>query len=290
MHLKSVTYQNQLMQVSAIIATYNRAGHISKAAASVLGQSLKDLELIVIDDGSTDSTRDVLQNFKDKRLKFFYQENKGVAAARNLGLKMARGRYVALLDSDDYWLEDNLMLQVRFMRDTGFMVSQTLEAWVRGHETVSQGVKHQKYAGWIFEKSLDMCLISPSCVMLDQDLVRQGYLFNEDLPACEDYDLWVRLTLRYPVGLLPRVLTVKQGGRGDQLSRKIIGMDLWRIYALSGLLQRKGVPRDKQAKVMDALEQKAKVYTAGCLKRGIEVEALRIKNLVASHKQKKADP
>ncbi len=271
-----------LMLISVIIPTYNRAGHVGCAVRSVLTQTFEDLELIVVDDGSTDSTREVLAGFEDKRLRAVYQENKGVASARNLGLNLARGRYVAFLDSDDYWLEKKLELQLAFMQQSGFCISQTQEAWIRKGKRVNPGARHQKFAGWIFARSLVLCLVSPSCVMMHADLVRQGFLFNESLPACEDYELWLRVSLHCPVGLVPRGLTVKQGGRTDQLSRSIIGLDLWRIQALLNILEKKDIALDKKVLVMQALQEKSRVYIAGCQKRGRMEEAARVKKKLES--------
>ena len=265
------------MLVSVIIPTYNRAGYIGCAVRSVLTQTFEDLELIVVDDGSTDNTREILSGFDDKRLKTVYQENKGVAAARNLGLDLARGLYVAFLDSDDYWLEKKLEMQLDFMHKSGFSISQTQETWIRKGNMVNPGTRHQKFAGWIFARSLKLCLVSPSCVMMHSGLVQQGFVFNESLPACEDYDLWLRISLSYPVGLLSRGLTVKQGGRADQLSRSIIGLDLWRIQSLLNILEKEKLEPGQKALVLQALQEKSRVYMAGCQKRGRLEEAARVK-------------
>jgi len=187
---------------------------------------------------------------------------------------------VALLDSDDYWLEKKLELQLGFMQKGGYAVAQTMEAWVRRGRKVNPGKRHQQYAGWIFDKSLELCLVSPSCAMMHASLIQKGYIFNESLPACEDYELWLRVSQDYPVGLLPRVLTVKRGGRSDQLSRNIIGLDLWRIRALLGILEKRGLGREKSNLVRQTLEKKARVYIAGCQKRGRLEEAERVKRLV----------
>ncbi len=265
------------MLVSVIIPTYNRAGHVGCAVRSVLSQTFEGFELIVVDDGSTDATFEILSGFKDKRLRVAYQENKGVAAARNLGLGLARGLYAAFLDSDDYWMEKKLELQLGFMQDSGFRISQTQEAWIRKGKRVNPGSRHQKFAGWIFGRSLKLCLISPSCVMMHMDLVRQGFLFKESMRACEDYDLWLRVTRQHPVGLLPRVLTVKQGGRADQLSRSIVGLDLWRIHYLMDILKKGRLEPEKKALVVQALQDKSRLYVAGCQKRGRLDEAARVK-------------
>ena len=267
--------------ISVIIPTFNRAETLSRAITSVLNQSYRNLELIVVDDGSTDGTAGIVHTFDDKRISYYYQENKGVSAARNLGLSKALGRLAAFLDSDDYWLPSKLEQQVKFMHQTGFRICQTRELWIRGGKRVNPMDKHEKPSGWIFENSLELCLISPSCVLIEMDLVQDGYCFNEKLKACEDYDLWLRISLRHPVGLLPSALTVKTGGHADQLSRKIIGLDLFRIYALVDLDTNPCLSMEKKVRLRDVLERKARIYIRGCLKRGRFVEALRIRELVA---------
>ncbi len=269
--------------ISVIIPTFNRAGLLQKAASSVLAQSFKDLELIIVDDGSGDETPSVVESFKDRRIIYCRQENKGVSAARNLGLSASRGEYVAFLDSDDYWLPEKLRLQHEFMRETGFMISQTGEIWVRSGNRVNPMNKHAKLSGWIFEKSLDICLVSPSCVMMDRALVHKGYYFDEKLMACEDYDLWLRISLNYPLGFLPIDLTVRKGGRPDQLSAKIIGLDLFRIYSLLKLSKMEGVDRERQILVGRALQKKSGIYIRGCIKRGRCEEAQRVQELLAEH-------
>ncbi len=266
--------------ISVIIPTYNRAGFLGRAVSSVLAQSLRELELIIVDDGSSDETSEIVQSFRDKRIRCYYQENKGVSAARNFGINKALGRYTAFLDSDDYWLPKKLEHQLRFMGEGGFRVCQTSELWIRNGRRVNPMDKHQKPSGWIFEKSLELCLVSPSCVMLETDLIHQGYYFNENLMACEDYDLWLRISLKYPVGLLPEALTVRTAGHADQLSGKIIGLDLFRIYSLLDLVEKKQLSPDKKKSLEKVLLRKAGIYFRGCVKRGRHEEARRIQELL----------
>lgn len=266
--------------VSVIIPTCNRASYLEKAIFSVLEQSFASFELLLVDDGSDDETKEIVKHIKDKRLKYIYQENQGVAAARNVGLKLAKGKFAAFLDSDDYWMPGKLELQMKFMHEAGFRISQTNEIWIRHGKRVNAMDKHQKPCGWIFEKSLELCLVSPSCTVMEMGLVDEGFVFDEDLMACEDYDLWLRIALKYPVGLLPVNLTVKTGGHADQLSRKITGLDLFRIYSLLGLERIKNLPRDKRKSIERVLLKKAGIYLKGCLKRGRSEEAMRIRELV----------
>ena len=268
------------MLVSIIIPTYNRAGFISRAVRSVLEQTYAQLEVIVVDDGSTDAIQENLSLFEDARLKLLSQKNQGVSAARNAGLDAARGELLALLDSDDYWLPDKLRFQVQFMLDGNWDICQTDEFWIRDGKLVNPGFKHAKRAGWLFEPSLKLCLVSPSCVLFTRDFWEQMKPFDQGLLACEDYDLWLRSSIYYPTGFLPQKLVVKQGGHADQLSRKIIGLDLYRIYSMIKLLQNNELDTGHKVSVQEVLEQKVKHYVQGCLKRNKPEEAQRIKDML----------
>ncbi|WP_252379816.1 glycosyltransferase family 2 protein [Desulfovulcanus ferrireducens] len=272
------------MLISVIIPTFNRGQYIVDAVNSVLNQTWKKLELIVVDDGSNDQTRALLEKIKDKRFHYFYQENKGVSSARNFGLKKARGDFLALLDSDDYWLPEKLSVQLKFMLEGGFHISQTQEIWIRRGKRVNPMSKHTQPGGWFFEKSLHLCLISPSCVLFSRKVVEEVGFFDERLTACEDYDLWLRTQLKFPVALVPYPLVIRRGGHCDQLSRKIIGLDLYRIYSLLKL-RTFPMSKDKKEALKRVLEKKVSIYISGCLKRGKFEEAERIKELWTENRQ-----
>jgi len=268
-----------MTRVSVIIPAFNRAEVLGRAVRSVLEQTWTDLELIVVDDGSTDHTPEVLAGFSDPRLTGMHQENKGVSAARNLGIGASCGQHIALLDSDDWWLPAKLARQVAFMAESGFAISQTDEIWIRNGVRVNAKAKHAKMAGWFLERSLDQCLISPSCVMFSRALWDELGPFDERLPACEDYALWLRVGARHPVGLLPEALTVKTGGHADQLSRRIIGLDLYRIHAVLDLLQTMDLTADQRAMAVSSLRERVRLYAQGCIKHGKDEEALRVREL-----------
>ncbi len=264
-----------------IVPTCNRAHVLKRALDSVLAQTMKNFELLVVDDGSTDDTDLVLAAFSDSRLRVIRQKNRGVSAARNTGLAAARGHFLALLDSDDAWEPEKLACQIAFMRESGFSICQTEEKWVRRGKPVNPRHIHTKKAGWILPAAVELCLISPSCVMFARDVLAQTGNFCERLPACEDYDLWLRLSLKFPVGLVPRPLVIKYGGHGDQLSRRIIGLDLYRVYALLRALQQAETAEQKQI-LGRALREKSRIYRQGCIKNGNLEEVRRISELTAS--------
>jgi glycosyltransferase involved in cell wall biosynthesis len=268
------------MLVSVIIPTFNRAHVLGRAVESVLAQSMVRFEVIVVDDGSTDATGRVLAGFDDSRLRCLHLAGKGVSAARNAGIELAQGELIALLDSDDAWLPGKLEQQLRFLVDGGWQICQTEEVWVRHGRRVNPGFRHRKKAGWLFEPSLELCLVSPSSVLFTRSLFRQIGPFDEQLPACEDYDFWLRVSLLHPIGLLPGQLVVKYGGHPDQLSRKLIGLDLYRIYSLSKLLRSTRLSAEQRRQTQTMITQKAERYIQGCVKRDKPEEALRIKRLL----------
>lgn len=264
-----------------IIPAHNRAEVLGRAIASVLGQTWADFELIVVDDGSTDATPRVLAEFDDPRLTGMHQENKGVSSARNRGIAASGGRLIALLDSDDHWMPDKLEKQVRFMAESGFAICQTDEIWIRNGVRVNPRFKHAKPAGWFLDRSLDLCLISPSCVMFTRSLWDELGPFDESLPACEDYSLWLRVGARHPVGLVPEPLVFKTGGHADQLSRRIIGLDLYRVYAMIDLLRNMALDGAQRTMVEAALRERVRLYAQGCIKHGKDEEAVRVRELAA---------
>lgn len=221
---------------SIIIPSYNRAQMLKRAINSVLSQEFTDYELIVVDDGSTDATAEVISIYSD-RIKSLRQENRGVSAARNTGIRHSSAPWILFLDSDDEFLPGKLYAHYEFIKiHPSILLHQTEEIWVRRGRRVNPMKKHQKLEGDIFIPSLQLCLISPSCVCVHRTLFERYGMFDEALPACEDYDLWLRMSLREKVGLIPAAYTIKYGGHPDQLSHRHWGMDRFRVYAICKLL------------------------------------------------------
>ena len=222
--------------VSVIIPTYNRGWILKEAVDSVLSQDFTDFELIVVDDGSTDNTQDILNSYK-KDIIVLKQNNKGVSSARNRGIASASGKYIAFLDSDDFWLPQKLSTQLDFFNtNPEALICQTEEKWIRKGVRVNPKNRHRKLSGNIFEQSIYLCLVSPSAVMLKRNLFEKTGMFDENLPACEDYDMWLRVSCRYPVFLIDTPLIIKRGGHDDQLSRSS-GLDRYRIQSLKKIIE-----------------------------------------------------
>ncbi len=269
--------------VSVIIPTYNRAPVLERAIRSVLAQTFGDFELIVVDDGSRDSTPDVLDRY-DGKLRAVTQENRGVSAARNAGLAIARGELVAFLDSDDEWLPKKLARQVAAYEERGGdFVCHTDEIWIRDGKEIGQKGIHRKQGGRFFDRALGRCLISPSSVMISRGLLDRIGWFDELLPAAEDYDLWLRITAFHEVRFVPERLVVKHGGAGDQLSVITPAIDRFRIRAIQKILQNPGLRDDYRELAVRELIGKCRIVASGCLKRGKLTEADTYLELARKH-------
>lgn len=260
-------------QVSVIIPTYNRAVWVAEAVASVLVQTYRDFEVIVVDDASHDDTLERLGRFFPQVTLVRSDSRRGVSGARNLGVRAARGKWLAFLDSDDLWLPEKLDRQMAYLREQPHLIiCQTDEIWVRNGVRVTPPMTHRKIGGEIFLPSLRRCLVSPSAVVLRRELFDEMGGFDESLPAAEDYDLWLRIAWRYPVGLVPEPLVIKRGGHPDQLSRQW-GLDRWRIAALQKLLALPDLPVSYREAARRTLREKCRIYAQGCAKRGRLAEA-----------------
>jgi glycosyltransferase involved in cell wall biosynthesis len=268
-----------MTRISVIITTYNRSSYLKEAIDSVMAQDCAEFDLTVVDDGSSDETRSVVKSY-GKKIGYVYQENRGISSARNRGIRSTSGEHVAFLDSDDLWLPDKLSSQMSFFRaNPHALICYTDEIWIRRGRRVNPMKKHKKYSGMIFEHCLPLCIISPSSAMFRRTLADEIGLFDENLPACEDYDYWLRVSVRYPVYLLSEPLIVKRGGHEDQLSKHYVGMDRFRIAALTKILDEGALSVEQARLAAEELKRKCDVYGKGCLKRGRFKEALKYLSL-----------
>lgn len=274
--------------VSVIVPTFNRWPLVGEAVESVLAQNFSDFELMVVDDGSTDNTVEELAKF-GARLRVLSTARAGVAAARNFAATQAGGRYLAFLDSDDLWLPRKLEIQTLFLeRHPEVKICQTEETWIRNGVRVNPKLVHKKPSGDIFTRSLELCLVSPSAVMMTRDLFTSLGGFDESFPVCEDYDLWLRVALNHPVRLITQPLVVKRGGHADQLSRSIWGMDRYRVAALVKLL-RCNIDGERRSAALAVLRRKVMILARGSRKRGKEREATEFEAVLYEFDQENLD-
>ena len=245
---------------------------LGEAVDSVLAQTASDYELIVVDDGSTDETHLRLRDY-DTRLTVLTQSRRGVAAARNVGAVRASGEYLAFLDSDDLWHPRKLRRQLDFMqRNPDVEICQTEEIWIRNGARVNPRRKHRKPSGDIFRPSLELCLVSPSAVMMRRELFERVGGFDESFPMCEDYDLWLRISKDTEVPLIPEALVTKRGGHADQLSRSTWGLDRFRVISMANLIDA-GLDPEHAGWALEAMAKKVTILAQGSRKRGNEAMA-----------------
>jgi len=254
--------------VSIIIPTYNREKWIKEAIQSVLSQTYSFYEVIVVDDGSSDNTREIVNSFKE-RVKYFFQQNCGPSCARNKGIELSRGEWIAFLDSDDLWKKEKLEKQMEALKkEPRFKVCYTEEVWIRNGKFVNPRKRHKKYSGWIYLHCLPLCIISPSSVLIHRSVFEDVGKFDPHLPVAEDYDLWLRISSRYPIKLIPEKLIIKRGGHKDQLSKKYWGIDRFRIYALEKIAKENHLPVEWKIATLKEIVKKAEIFARGCEKRG----------------------
>ena len=253
--------------IAVIIPTYNRCNLIGRAVESVLRQSFPAEEICVVDDGSCDGTQDFIRSTFPE-VKYVYQENAGVSSARNRGLVETSAEWVAFLDSDDVWLDKKLEVQRAACEAApNFRLIHSDEIWIRNGQRVNPMKKHRKFGGKIFERCLPLCLISPSAVIIERTLFDEVGVFDESLPACEDYDLWLRICCHYPVLYVDRPLLEKHGGHDDQLSKEHWGMDRFRVVALENLLNSSVLNEQQRTLAISAIKEKCLILISGALKR-----------------------
>ena len=214
---KQTTEQQQPL-VSIIIPAYNCSKVITKTLVSVYEQTYQNWEIIIIDDGSTDDTKSALETHMD-RIRYFYQENKGTAAARNAGVRRANGGLIAFLDNDDLWLPDKIALQVQAMQENpniglvftdgklfdengilkNSLINERIQSWIDQNKDEDPHV----VKGWIArELFFGNIIASATSVLLRKESIESVGGFDEQISIADDYDIWLRIAQHYPVVLI----------------------------------------------------------------------------------------
>ena len=225
------------MKITAIIPTFNRASHIKTAIESILSQSYKIDEIIIVDDGSTDDTQKILKNFKN--IKIIKTKNLGVSHARNIGVRESKNSWISFLDSDDLWLRDKIENQVAFHKqNTNILFSHTAEKWLRRGKIVKYPKSLNKPSGECFLQNISTCKIATSSILLHKSIFTDIGYFDEKLKVCEDYDLWLRISYKFSMGLIEKEQIIKNAGH-PQLSSSIFAIDRYHIYSLKKFLNSK---------------------------------------------------
>lgn len=249
------------MKVSVIIPVFNRTSPLKDAIESIFCQSYLDYEIIVVDDGSKQDVQKSLTPYLDRIIYLKNEKNMGVSFSRNLGIKHSNGEFIAFLDSDDLWLNFKLSLQIKEMEKRNLMVCHTDEFWFKKDRFINQGEKHKRYGGFILNKILDICRISPSSVLIHKSVFEKAGLFDESMRACEDYELWLRIALYYEILYLDVKTTVKRSITNDQLSLNTPFMEQMRLNALIRFYDNfyKNIPEYSKIEVEKEIKRKQKI-------------------------------
>ena len=264
-----MSYNKAIEEISVIIPTYNRCDLLKRAINSVIKQTITPKEIIIVDNGSTDQTYQMVSSLFPE-INYFIEKKRGVSAARNKGILESKSKWIAFLDSDDAWKPTKLEKQMEFsiFNQDKYRIIHTDENWYRNKKFLNQLKKHKKSGGNIFKNSLQLCCISPSSVVLKKQIFDDYGLFDENLEVCEDYDMWIRITAKEEVGFLDSPLVLKYGGHSDQLSKKFWGMDRFRIKSLEKNLKNEHFSKSQKINVLDTLIEKLTIVSDGALKRG----------------------
>jgi len=247
------------MKISVIIPTYNRATFLQKAIESILNQSVKVDEIIVIDDGSIDNTKEIIKKYN---IKYIYQKNQGVSSARNTGIQNATNEWICFLDSDDIWEKDKIKIQIDYHKQNkNILFSYTDELWIFNNKIIKQNKKQQKNNNNNFLDHIDICKIGTSTIMINQKIFKKVGYFDETLKACEDYDLWLRILSFYKIGYIDKKLTKKIAGHKGQLSFETVGIDYYRILSLQ-----KHIKTKYQKEILKQINKKKEILLKGAKK------------------------
>jgi glycosyltransferase involved in cell wall biosynthesis len=275
------------LKVSVVIPVYNRPDLLNRAVSSVSRQSFAPFEILVVDDGSTPTVRS-LKDFNSINVRILRNEqNKGVSAARNLGILEASGDWIALLDSDDEWMEEKLQKQIQHLEQhEGLLAVHTGEKWIRNGNEVIPPAYLNKSPDNLWERSLQHCLICPSSVLLHKSIFQNIGLFNENLPVCEDYEFWLRLLIHKEIGLVEEKLVIKHGGHSDQLSTTTWGMDRFRVQALINLIESSMLNEKQYVSAISVLVNKCMIVAKGSQKREKFQEATKFLEISRTYQAK----
>lgn len=271
--------------ISVIIPTYNRAWSILRALESVMEQSFDNFDVWIVDDGSSDKTREIVQEFVSRGTRvpvnYTVTTNMGVAAARNLGIQKSSGQWIALLDSDDQWVSDKLERQFKYMEaHPEISLIHSGEQWIRNGKRVNPPKAYRKFGGDVFEKCLPVCMIGPSTSIFKRVVFEDAGGFDEEYPVCEDYDFWLRVCMKETVGFIDEDLTVKYGGHEDQLSTTHVAMDYWRIRSLAGIASNTGLSTLRRTAVIEEMHRKGHILLKGYRKHGREDSYMEVLDLI----------
>jgi glycosyltransferase involved in cell wall biosynthesis len=210
-----------MIKVSVIIPTYNRRDYLKEALDSVLWQSFRDFEIIVIDDGSNDGTREMIQEVYGSSIKYIWQENQGESVARNRGLEAAQGEYIALLDSDDRWLKEKLTKQVKYLNENPIPGMVYSQAWII--DGTGKRIEGDPWGIELYNDGIDLeslvfnnRISGPSSTLIRRSVINKVGEFDSNIRYGEDWDLWLRIAKHFGIALIEEPMVEVRRHRNSQ--------------------------------------------------------------------------
>ena len=269
---------SQQSPVAVIIPVRGRPRLLERALQSVLDQSVAPAEVLVIVDetprggaADADSATGFADSFAARGAGFtvLHSDGRGPAAARNLGARAARTKWLALLDSDDTWSPEKLALQLAYREKRPQLHGcQTLESWFRDGVELQQPQRLRPRPGRFLRDSFFTCLVACSAVMIRRDTLLGLGGFDESYVVCEDFELWLRYLEQYPMGLVPLALTQKHAGGWPQQSQSQTMLDAVRIRAILSAVDRKTISAEERVAAHAACSQKLEILGRGAARHG----------------------
>ena len=262
---------------TAVITTCRRPTFLATALGSVLAQSRPAEKIIIVDDSGDEENREKNRRIVDamvttspsvRLLQTDAKRSRGISCARNLGIKETHTEWLAFLDDDDIWDEKKIATQLKETHASASRLCHTNEIWLRKHVRINPHKHHLKTGGHIYLRCLALCLVSPSSCFIHKSVFEDYGLFDEELPACEDYDMWLRICAYEPVSYVDEHLTVKRGGHANQLSRRYWGMDRFRVKALRKMMEQPQLKAEYREATKKMLIKKIGILQQGASKRG----------------------
>jgi glycosyltransferase involved in cell wall biosynthesis len=246
-------------KVSVIIPTYNCAHYLKQAIDSAMNQTYRDLEIIVVDDGSTDDTAQVVRNY-EAAIQYIHQDNRGLPAARNRAIDSSSGELIALLDADDWWEPTKLAEQVSILiQDPELCLVYTdLEVVYEDGSITPSFLSSRPLAtsGYVFDRLLQSSFILPSTVLLRRACLEQAGMFDESMRSHEDIDLWLRMCQRWNAALVRKPLTHRRQGSANMTSNDSLRTE----YGIKLYLKALSLPNITESQRLTMVRQLGNAY------------------------------